>query len=135
MSFLTSDDEVHVDEKWFFLTEIDQGLYLTEAKENAPERSTRHKGHILKVMFLTAVARPQFDDTGDCIFDGKIVLWPFVTQQPAVRTSANRARGTMETKVVSVTYDVYLDYFITRVIPAIKAKWPRNHRVGVPIGI
>jgi hypothetical protein len=58
MFYHSSDDEVHVDEKWFFLTEIDQGLYLTEAEEKGPDRSTRHKGHILKVMFLTAVARP-----------------------------------------------------------------------------
>ena len=30
-------------------------------------------------MFLTAVARPRFDDaTGACAFDGKIGTWPFV---------------------------------------------------------
>jgi hypothetical protein len=30
------------------------------------------------VMFLTAVAKPRYDDEGNCTFDGKIGIWPFV---------------------------------------------------------
>jgi hypothetical protein len=67
-----------------FLTQVDQGLYLTEEEEgDGPERGTRHKGHILKVMFLTAVTRPRFNDRGECTFNGKIGLWPFVRQEAA----------------------------------------------------
>jgi hypothetical protein len=43
------------DEKWFFLTEEQMHLWLTP-DEPDPERATRHKGHIIKVMFLAAVA-------------------------------------------------------------------------------
>jgi hypothetical protein len=99
-----------------FLTQVDQGLYLTEEEEgDGPERSTQHKGHILKVMFLTAVARPRFNDRGECTFDGKIGLWPFVQQEAAQRTSVNRVRGTMETKPINMTYAVYLQYFLSNV--------------------
>jgi len=31
-----------------------------------------------KVMLLSAVARPIYDDEGNCIFDGKLGVWPFV---------------------------------------------------------
>jgi hypothetical protein len=29
-------------------------------------------------MFLSAVARPKYDNAGNCIFDGKIGVWAFV---------------------------------------------------------
>ena len=87
---------MHLDEKWFFLTEGSYKVYLA-AGEKAPKRTTKHKSHIPKVMFLAAVARPRFDAEGKCIFDGKIGIWPFVETVPAKRSSANRARGTLET--------------------------------------
>jgi hypothetical protein len=65
---------VHVDEKHFFLTKELLNLYLVPG-ETVPERSIRHKGHILKVVFL---ARPQYNAAGECTFDGKIGMWPFV---------------------------------------------------------
>jgi hypothetical protein len=43
-------NEVHVDEKWFFITEKDQHLYLTE-NEAPPQRQTQSKAFITKVMF------------------------------------------------------------------------------------
>jgi hypothetical protein len=46
--------------------------------EAPPKRRTRHKSHILKVMFLAAIARPRYDGAGNCVFDGKIGMWPFV---------------------------------------------------------
>ena len=33
------------------------------------------KGHITKVMFLTAVARPIFNSAGVCVWDGKVGMW------------------------------------------------------------
>jgi hypothetical protein len=41
----------------------------------------------------------------------------------------------METKPIKVTYAVYLQYFLSNVIPAIKMKWPRNHEAGIRICI
>jgi hypothetical protein len=70
---------VHVDEKWFFITEIHQSTYLVEG-EQGPQRSVRNKQHITKVMFLCAVARPRFDENGACTFNGKIGMWPIITR-------------------------------------------------------
>jgi hypothetical protein len=49
---------VHVDEKWFYLTSVNAKYYLAH-DERPPHRSTRHKSHIDKVMFLAAIAQPQ----------------------------------------------------------------------------
>jgi hypothetical protein len=40
-------------------------------------------------MFLCALARPRFDDNGNCTFDGKIGMWPFVEKVEAQRRSDN----------------------------------------------
>jgi hypothetical protein len=88
-----------------------QKIYLVEGEE-APQSKTRHKGHIIKVMFLAAVARPHFDDvTGESLFDGKIGICPFVEEKAAQRASANRPRGTPELRSVCVTAEHYLDFY------------------------
>jgi hypothetical protein len=97
---------VHVDEKWFFLTEAQLSLYLVPG-ELVPERLVRHKSHILKVMFLAAIARPGYNDTDVCTLDGKIGIWPFVERVTARRTSVRRPAGTIETKLVNVTSQKY----------------------------
>jgi hypothetical protein len=52
-------------------------------------------------------------------------VWPFVEESLAVRGSRNRdAAGTPMTKCITVTKEVYRDYMINKVIPAIKLKWP-----------
>jgi hypothetical protein len=119
-------DSVHVDEKWFFLTEEQLHMYLVPGK-SPPTRRVGHKSHILKVMFLVAVARPRFE--GDnCTFDGKIGVWPFVERIAARRTSRNRPAGTIETKPVSVTLARYREFLIEKVLPAIKQKWPGQNK-------
>jgi hypothetical protein len=85
--------DVHLDEKWFFISQKQMKVYLSDG-EQGPERHVRNKQQLTKVMFLTALARPRFDANGTCIFDGKIGMWPFVSQIPARRTSVNRAKGT-----------------------------------------
>jgi hypothetical protein len=79
-------------------------------------------------MFLSAVARPRFDELGNCTFDGKIGMWPFVKQVAAQRASVNRPRGTMVTTGVKVTKQVYADMVINNLIPAIRAKWPDDNK-------
>ena len=82
----------------------------------------------MKVMFLAAVVRPRYDENGECIFDGKIGMWPFVEQRVAARrTSANRDRGTIVTTTISCTRRVYRIVLVEDVIPAIKAKWPDHN--------
>ena len=71
-------DYVHLDEKWFFLYRV-KNKYILAPDEQPPYRKSKSKRHIPKVMFLVATARPRFDS--------KIGLWPFITHEPAKRTS------------------------------------------------
>ena len=48
-------DVVHIDKKWFYLTEVKKKYYLGN-NEPDPYRSVRNKSLISKVMLLTAVA-------------------------------------------------------------------------------
>ncbi|KAF0702842.1 hypothetical protein AaE_015683, partial [Aphanomyces astaci] len=116
-------NRVHIDEKWFYLTLVNRRYYLWH-DEAVPVRKCTSKRHIIKVMFLTAVARPRFDYTTRTMWDGKIGMWPFVSVVPARRKSKNRDRGTPVTTPVTVTKPVYRDYLLTHVIPRIKAVWP-----------
>jgi hypothetical protein len=127
-------NRIHVDEKWFFLTTDGKQYYLS--KENPiPHQSIGHKSHIPKVMLLCAVARCQFDANGNCIFDGKIGMWPsFAVQVAALRRSQNREAGILEWKCVSVTKEVYQRVIIDKLIPAIVEKWPLQ-RYGHPIRV
>ena len=133
-----ADDEIHVDEKWFYLDKLTNRVYLSKREieqGKTPKKKCRHKSHIIKVMFLCAVARPRFDSDGNCTFDGKIGMWPFTKQVAAQRTSVNRPRGTLETKCIKVTKAVYLEWMTEKVLPAIEEKWPRNHAPNVSIRI
>jgi hypothetical protein len=61
-------DEVHVDEKWFYLTKMVR-RYILAADKNVPEHSTHHKSHVEKVMFLCAQARPRHDTAAKKMWD------------------------------------------------------------------
>ena len=80
----------------------------------------------LKVMFISAFARPRFDHHTHTWWDGKIGTWPIGDWEPATRGSANRPAGTMEWKDKSVTKELYRHYLLCKVIPAIVDKWPRG---------
>jgi len=78
-------------------------------------------------MFLAAVACPRFDTVTQEMFDGKIGIFPFIYTDPAKRNSKNRVARTLEMKpMVSVNKDVICSFFIDRILPAIRAKWPEN---------
>jgi len=83
---------VYIDEKWFYRTRRNQKYYLANDEER-PQRAVKSKNFIEKVMVLTVVARPRFDEHGVCTFDGKIGNFPFVYVEPAKRWSPNRDRG------------------------------------------
>ena len=118
---------VHVDEKWFYLREEQLRIYMAPG-EVAPRRVCVNKNHIMKVMFLAAIARPRYDNEGICTFDGKIGMWPLIERTPALRASVNRPRGAIVTKPVTCTARVYRNLIIEHVIPAIKEKWPCRDR-------
>lgn len=79
----------HLDEKWFYRIRKNENVYLSH-REEAPKRETKNKGHIQKIMFLSAMARPRYDAEGNCIFDGKIGVWAYVEWGQAQKRSANR---------------------------------------------
>jgi hypothetical protein len=124
-AFKSMMNVVHIDEKWFYLHTTNSGALLLPDEQ--PEAiSVQHKGHIPKVMFLAAVARPRLDTNTGLLFDGKLGIFPFVERVPAQRSSANRPRGTLLTRQVSVNRSVYTQMMISSVLPAIRAKFPKD---------
>lgn len=120
---------VHIDEKWFYLSKESERYYLLP-EEHEPLRTCKSKRFITKVMFLAAVARPRFDATRNQDFSGKIGIFPFICKEPAKRRSKNRPAGTLETKaILSVTKDTIRSCLIEKVLPAIRAKWPRCNEI------
>lgn len=121
-------DYVHIDEKWFYLTQTKRSYYLM-LDEEEPHRTCRSKRFITKVMFMAAVARPRYDPHKKQFFDGKIGIWPFVYQEPAQRNSKNRAKGTLITKnIESITARECKTMILENVIPAIKSKFPTSYK-------
>jgi hypothetical protein len=59
--FLEMDNIIHLDEKWYNATKKGTTYYL-HPDEDEPHRIVRNKNRIGKVMFLTAVAKPRYDD-------------------------------------------------------------------------
>jgi hypothetical protein len=77
-------------------------------------------------MFLGVSARPRFHH-GVCIFYGKIGCFPLVTYECAKRSSVNWQAGTWEVKPIAhITRDIIRKFMIERVLPAIRAIWPRD---------
>jgi hypothetical protein len=58
-----------------------------------------------------------------------------VREEPALRNSANWPRGSIETNSINVMYNVYPEYMLTKVIPAIKEMFPRQHGREVTVSI
>ena len=86
-------------------------------------------------MFLAAVARPRWDIWQNRNFDGKLGIWPFFQQVQAQQTSRNRPAGTLETKAIDSDTNVeYRDFLISRLLPAIREKWPLQD-MNTPIKI
>ncbi|KAM0826103.1 hypothetical protein ACQ4PT_069104 [Festuca glaucescens] len=127
-TFKAGFNVVHIDEKWFFRTKKNQKVYLTPGEE-PPHRETKNKGHIQKIMFLSAMIRPRYDRDGNCTFDGKIGVWPYVEWVQAQKRSKNRLRGAFELKPMEkVGKADSREYLVKYVLPAIKNKWPLSDR-------
>ena len=77
-------------------------MYLLEG-EKRPNKQTKHKSHIPKLMFMVVNARPRWNTRENKQFDGKIGLSPIAEQVPAKRALQNRICGTLKWKSISVT--------------------------------
>jgi hypothetical protein len=118
-------DRVHVDEKWFWLCQDGEKYILVDDEPN-PQRSTRHKNYIEKIMFACAQARPRWDYTKNCFWDGKIGIWAVGHWEVARRSSANRPAGTPVWKSESMDKKKYTEMMLDTIIPAILENWPEG---------
>ena len=71
-------DQIHLDKKWFFLTQKKE-RYLFLLEEKNPKCCVKHKSHITKVMFLCAVACPRFNPSANSWWDRKSGYGQLVT--------------------------------------------------------
>ena len=120
------EDLIHIDKKWFYLTKDGQ-RFIIAADKPEPYRHVQHKSFLMKIMFLCAVARPRYDTNKTVCFDGKIGIWPIRKWEPAKWSSKKHAKGTPVWKNQSIMRDVYREYLIQKLLPAIKQKWPTNN--------
>ncbi|KAE8795238.1 hypothetical protein D1007_29976 [Hordeum vulgare] len=107
-SFKSMNNMVHIDEKWYEMTRVKNTYYVLPG-EPEPERTVLNTKSIGKVMFLTAVAKPRYNDEGDMSFDGKIGTWAFVVDTKAQRSSQNKDRGTIEPRLSACPLDTSVD--------------------------
>ena len=61
-------DYIKIDEKWFNMTKVKKTYYLVVHKEPL-ERAVKSKNFILKVMFMTAVARSCWDHVSKMFYE------------------------------------------------------------------
>jgi len=106
--------------------DVARRTYILAPGEDAPTPTTRHKSHIVKVMFLAAVARPRHDSGRNRAFDGKLGIWPFVVETIAARSSKNRPRGAPVVTPTTVDRDAYRAMLLRFLVPAVLTKWPKD---------
>jgi hypothetical protein len=121
--FQSCYNRVHVDETWIYLKQTSSKIRLLRNSVLPVNPTCKHKSHIVKVMFLAALGRPQRRPDGTW-FDGKVCMLPCITQSPAKRTSKNRLAGTLETHPLSVDATVYYDMMTKQggILDCIKAE-------------
>jgi hypothetical protein len=123
---------VHVDEKWFYAVREYHKIKVLPDQQ-FPDETTRHKSHIIKVMFVAVLGMPQMVNGEK--WDGKIGLFPVTRITQAKRNSEYRLAGTDVVENVNLTADVYYD-LMTRedgILAAIRDKmyWARNANIVI----
>jgi len=124
-SFIDFSNLVHVDEKWFHMDKVKRTVFLSHEEADS-HRAVKNKSHVRKVMFLCAVAQPSYDSHRNCPFDGKLGIWPFVEYQQAQRSSMYHQRGDILIEPLSVDRDVYREWMIGKVLPAVANRMPQR---------
>ncbi|ETV85005.1 hypothetical protein H257_02898 [Aphanomyces astaci] len=108
------------------VTDIDGAKYFNPMNDTS-------KRHQLKVMLLSAVARPRWYEAKGEWFTGKMGTWHFTEVVPEQRSSCRHDAGTPVMKTVKVTRNTYNAMIIDNVIPAIRSKWPNDETKRVKI--
>ena len=125
--FENMEDLIHIDKKWFYLTKDGQRLIMA-ADEAEPYRHVQHKSFLMKIMFLCVMARPRYNMNKNTWFDGKIGMWPIGKWEPVKWSSKKCAKGMPVWKNQCITRDVYHEYLIQKLLPAVIERWPTNNR-------
>jgi len=123
MKHVDMHNEIHVDEKWFFVCRDGETYVIVSDEEEPPKRYVNHKSHITKVMFLCAQARPRRLVSG-VHWDGKVGIWPVGCYRPAQKTSKNRVAGTRLFEPESIDVDKHRSMLINDVVPATLTEFP-----------
>ena len=109
---------VDIDEKWWYSMCPWRTHKVPEGKL-VPLTGIQHKNHIPKVMHLSVLARPRWDEEGNCVFDGKIGTWRVSEPYTAKRDSRYHKKGDIYEKDVTMNSERYVDLMIEIVLPAI----------------
>ena len=117
---------IHIDKKWFYLMKDGQ-CFIIAGDEAEPYRHVQHKSFLTKIMFLCVVARPRYNTNKNTWSDRKIGIWPIGKWELAKWSLKKCAKGMPVWKNQSITWDVYQEYLIQKLLPAIKHKWPTNN--------
>jgi hypothetical protein len=136
--FLNMLNTVHVDESWFWVRNVAQKILILPGTVLPDVATVKHKSHIQKMMFLTAMARPQMVEkpNGSKVwFDGKIGMWPCRRIVKAKRSSTNRPAGTdlIEPRSMDSEYYRELVCLPGGLLDKVKEKMPWMH--GRPLFI
>ena len=124
--FENMEDLIHIDEKWFYLMKDGQCFIIVTDKAE-PYRHVQHKSFLTKIMFLCVVARPRYDMNKNAWFDRKIGIWPIGKWELVKQSSKKRAKGMPVWKNQFIMRDVYQEYLIQKLLPAIKQRWLTNN--------
>lgn len=100
--FTPFENTLWLDEKWFDMFEKSMLQLLLTGSSDFPKRHP-NKNALQKVIFVAFLGQPGKNN------DGKYGMWSFTDQQPAQRKSKRRESGTMETKCVLVTADIFFE--------------------------
>ena len=122
-------DCIMVDEKWFCLMVDGVKIRLLPGMKITIHPKVHHKCHIEKIMFLSCVARPLFNEDGSVKFSGLVKVVPVVQEYIAQRTTKNQRRGDVKTKNDYVSSETYHNLFVKGgVFDAAEEKMPLKER-------
>ncbi len=124
--FKDQKNVVVVDESWFYLCRDRTFVRVYPGEEPPPSVKVQHKKHIPKIMFLTALARPDSAHG----FDGKIGIWRVQDLVTCERSNRYHRVGEQYMKDVHMDAPLYRQ-FMKKIMTEIKTKmhWLRGSPV------
>lgn len=117
--FKEQKNVIVIDESWFYLYKNQSLVRVFPGDEIPSSDKVQHKSHIPKLMFLTALARPDPEHH----FDGKIGIWRVQKEKICTKTNRFHRRGDVYFKDSTMDGELYKD-FMQKIFAAVKQKMP-----------